>query len=54
MGANHIGHFEVGLLSAIVGAGTTMLLGGIIASVVTLLFWVFYSSIRNYRYVSEL
>ena len=54
MGANHIGHFEVGLLSAVVGAGTTMLLGGVIASVVTLLFWVFYSSIRNYRYISEL
>ena len=54
MGANHIGHFEVGLLSALVGAGTTMLLGGIIACIVTLLFWVFYSSIRNYKYNPEL
>ena len=54
MGANHIGHFEVGLLSALVGAGTTMLLGGIIASIVTLLFWIFYSSIRNYKYNPEL
>ena len=54
MGANHIGHFEVGLLSALVGAGTTMLLGGIIASIVTLLFWIFYSSIRNYKYNPKL
>jgi hypothetical protein len=50
MGANHIGHFEVGVMSAIIGAGSTMLLGGAISFVVTILFWFIYKSIRNYQY----
>lgn len=50
MGANHIGHFEVGVMTAIIGAGSTMLLGGAISFVVTILFWFIYKSIRNYQY----
>ena len=50
MGANHIGHFEVGVMSAVIGAGSTMILGGGISLFVTLLFWFVYKSIRNYKY----
>ena len=54
MGANHIGHFEVGVMSAIIGAGSTMLLGGIISLFVTIIFWFAYKSMRNYQYTAIL
>ena len=54
MGANHIGHFEVGVMSAIIGAGSTMLLGGIISLFVTITFWFVYKSMRNYQYTASL
>jgi hypothetical protein len=54
MGANHIGHFEVGVMSAIIGAGSTMLLGGVISLFVTITFWFVYKSMRNYQYTANL
>ena len=50
MGANSMGQIEVGLLSASIGAGSTMVLGGVISVVVVLAIWSFMPGIRRYRY----
>jgi len=50
MGANNLGQVEVGMLSAAIGAGQTMLLGGVLSVVFVLMVWRFVPSIRKYRY----
>ncbi len=50
MGANNIGQVEVGVLSAAIGAGPTMILGGALSILFVLVVWRFVSSIRKYRY----
>ena len=50
MGANNIGQIEVGLLSAAIGAGSTMLLGGFISVAVVLIIWKLMPGIHRYRY----
>ena len=50
MGANNIGQIEVGLLSAAIGAGSTMLLGGFISVAAVLIIWKLMPGIRRYHY----
>ena len=50
MGANNLGQIEVGVLSGAIGAGNTMLLGGVIAVAAVLAVWRFVPGIRSYRY----
>jgi MFS family permease len=50
MGANNLGQVEVGMLSAAIGAGQTMVLGGVLSVVFVLAVWRFLPRIRKYRY----
>ena len=50
MAANNIGTFEVGFMSAQIGAGNTMLLGGVVSVIVVITVWRVASSLRDYRY----
>jgi len=50
MGANNIGTFHVGIMSSQIGAGNTMIMGGIISIFVVLTISKTISSIRQYRY----
>ena len=52
MGANNVGQVEVGMLSAAIGAGQTMVLGGALSVLFVLAVWRFVPSIRKYRYTS--
>ena len=48
MGANHIGHIEVGVMAGLIGAGATMVLGGGVSIVVVGAIWFFLPKIQNY------
>ena len=50
MAANNLGQIEVGVLSAAIGAGATMVLGGAISVVAVLAIWWLVPRIRRYRY----
>jgi hypothetical protein len=50
MGANSMGQIEVGVLSGAIGAGNTMVLGGVIAVGAVLVIWHFMPGIARYRY----
>ena len=50
MGANHLGQIEVGVMSGLIGAGNTMILGGVISVVVVGVIWRFLPGISRYRY----
>jgi MFS family permease len=50
MGANDIGQVEVGVLSAAIGAGSTMILGGVLSVLFVLAVWRFVPGISRYRY----
>jgi predicted MFS family arabinose efflux permease len=50
MGANNLGQVEVGVLSGAIGAGNTMVLGGIVSVVVVAAIWRLMPGIRRYRY----
>jgi|TARA_B100001013_G_scaffold184932_1_gene111510 MFS family permease len=50
MSANNIGTFEVGYMSSRIGAGNTMLLGGVVSVLVVIAVWRLISGLRNYRY----
>jgi hypothetical protein len=53
MGANNIGQVEVGMLSAAIGAGQTMILGGVLSVMFVLIVWRYVPGIRKYRYNSR-
>ena len=53
MSANNIGQVEVGMLSGLIGAGQTMLIGGVLSVVFVLLVWRFLPGIRRYRYETQ-
>ncbi len=53
MGANNLGQIEVGMLSSIIGAGNTMVLGGVLSVLFVLTVWRFLPSIRRYRYEND-
>ncbi len=50
MGANQIGQSYVGLISAVIGASATMVLGGAVSLVVVGLVWWLIPGVRQYRY----
>jgi len=50
MGANNVGQMEVAFMSGAIGAGSTMILGGIIAIAVVGLVWKLVPGVSNYRY----
>ena len=50
MGANNVGQIEVGMLSAVIGAGGTMVLGGFVSVAAVLVIWRFVPGISRYRY----
>jgi len=50
LGANSMGQIEVGVMSSAIGAGSTMMLGGVVAVVVVLTIWQFVPGLRRYRY----
>jgi MFS family permease len=50
MTANNIGQVEVGMLSGIIGAGPTMLIGGGLSIIFVMIVWHFMPSISRYRY----
>ncbi len=50
MSANNIGQMEVGILSGIIGAGNTMLIGGFLSVIFVIAVWRFMPRIRQYRY----
>jgi MFS family permease len=50
MSANNLGTLEVGLMSDLIGAQRTMVLGGIISLAVVLATWRLVRGIREYRY----
>ena len=52
MGANNLGQVEVGMLSAAIGAGQTMVIGGVLSVLFVLIVWRFVPGIRKYRYDS--
>lgn len=50
MGANSLGQIEVGVMSAAIGAGTTLVVGGAISIVAVITIWWLVPGIRRYRY----
>ncbi len=50
MTANGIGQAEVGFMSEIIGADNTMIFGGVVSIIATLLIWWLVRGIRQYRY----
>jgi MFS family permease len=53
MGANNAGQFEVGLMSAAIGAGPTLALGGAVALASVALVWWLVPGVRKYKYVES-
>ncbi|MBM3933773.1 MAG: MFS transporter [SAR202 cluster bacterium] len=49
-GANNVGQVEVGFLSAIIGAGATMVIGGFVSIGVVGAIWFLMPGLRKYRY----
>ena len=50
MAANNLGQIEVGVLSAAIGAGTTMVVGGVISLMAVSVIWWLVPGIRRYQY----
>ena len=50
MSANGIGKWEVGIMSDYIGAGNTMILGGVVSIFVVLIIWYALSGVRKYQY----
>jgi MFS family permease len=50
IGANNVGQVEVGLLSGVIGAGPTMLIGGVLSIAFVILVWRFLPHIRRYHF----
>ncbi|MDA1280165.1 MAG: MFS transporter, partial [Chloroflexi bacterium] len=50
MGANNVGQMEVAFLSAAIGAGATMVIGGFVAIAVVAIIWVAVPGVRRYEY----
>jgi hypothetical protein len=53
MSANHLGGYEVGIMSALVGAGPTMIIGGVVSIFVVGLIWKFVPGVASYRYAPD-
>ncbi len=53
MGANNFGQIEVGVMSGVIGAGNTMVLGGVISVLVVMAIWQFMPGVRRYEYIES-
>ena len=53
MTANGIGQAEVGFMSEIIGADNTMIIGGIISIIATLLIWWIIKGVREYKFIDN-
>ena len=53
MTANNLGTLEVGLMSDLIGADNTLILGGGIGIAVVLIVWLTVRGIREYRYPDD-
>ncbi|MBN19196.1 MAG: hypothetical protein CL758_06985 [Chloroflexi bacterium] len=53
MSANGFGKWEVGIMSDAIGAGNTMVLGGVISIIVVLVIWYVLSGVRQYEYIES-
>ena len=53
MTANGIGQAEVGFMSEIIGADNTMIIGGIISIIATLLIWWIIKGVREYKFIDD-
>ena len=53
MTANNLGTFEVGIMSDVIGADNTLILGGAIGIAVVLIVWATVRGIREYRYPDD-
>ncbi|NQW18448.1 MAG: MFS transporter [Chloroflexi bacterium] len=53
MGANNIGQMEVGFMSGVIGAGNTMVLGGVVSILVVMAIWQFMPGLRTYEYTES-
>jgi hypothetical protein len=51
MGANNLGQMEVGFMSTAIGAGNTMVLGGVVSVLVVATIWQWMPGVRQYRFV---
>ena len=51
MSANGFGKWEVGIMSDTIGAGNTMILGGVVSILVVLVIWYGLSGVRKYEYI---
>ena len=52
MGANSVGQMEVAFLSAVIGAGATMVVGGFVAIGVVAVIWIAVPGVRRYQYTA--
>ena len=48
MGANHIGHIEVGVMAGLIGPGATMVFGGAASILVVSAIWFCLPGVRKY------
>ena len=53
MSANGFGKWEVGIMSDAIGAGNTMVLGGVVSIIVVLVIWYGISGVRKYEYIES-
>ena len=53
MTANNLGTFEVGIMSEVIGADRTLILGGGVGIVVVCMVWLMVRGIREYRYPED-
>jgi MFS family permease len=53
MGANNIGQMEVGFMSSVIGAGDTMVLGGVLSIIVVMAIWQFLPGLNKYEYTEH-
>ena len=53
MTANNLGTFEVGVMSDLIGADRTLILGGAVGIAVVLIVWLTVRGIREYRYPAD-
>ncbi|MBI2859343.1 MAG: hypothetical protein HYX90_09725, partial [Chloroflexi bacterium] len=49
----NIGQVEVGMLSAVIGAGPTMVIGGVLSVLFVAMVWRLLPGIRQYRYQTD-
>ena len=49
MTANNIGHFEIGIMSELIGTRNTLIIGGIISCIVVIVIWKVFKGVGTYK-----